>query len=78
MYIVLKDKELLFKGTENECFVFLLRSQSASVSHACKYEGYEIVEDKPADGVQYALTGGPGDKCVSNGCSWYESKVEEE
>jgi hypothetical protein len=36
-----------------------------------------IEKDKPKDGKVYALTGGPGDKCISNGNSWKESEVNE-
>ena len=35
-------------------------------------------EDKPKDGKTYALTGGPGARCIANGYSWKESVVEEE
>jgi len=34
-------------------------------------------EDKPEANKQYALTGGHGDKCISNGNSWKESEVNE-
>jgi hypothetical protein len=53
MHSVLYDKKQIFKGTKNECFIFLLRHQGNSVYHACKYEGYEIVETK-TKGEQYA------------------------
>ena len=36
-----------------------------------------ISKDKPEANKQYALTGGPGDKCISNGNSWKESEVNE-
>ena len=36
-----------------------------------------IKKDKPEANKQYALTGGPGDKCISNGNSWKESEVNE-
>ena len=47
---------------------------------------YEIVEDeippekenKPQAGKLYALTGGPGSKCIANGNTWEESVVGEE
>ena len=47
---------------------------------------YEIVEDelppakenKPEAGKLYALTGGPGSKCIANGNTWAESVVGEE
>ena len=32
-------------------------------------------EDKPEDGKVYALTGGPGSRCIANGNSWKESEV---
>ena len=35
-------------------------------------------EDKPEDGKTYALTGGPGARCIANGYSWKESVVEED
>ena len=34
-------------------------------------------EDKPEANKQYALTGGPGDRCILNGNSWKESEVNE-
>jgi len=78
MYLVLYDKKQIFKGSNNECFRFLLSHQGNSVHHACKYEGYEIVEDKPESCVQYALTGGPGENCIANGNTWHESKIKGE
>ena len=35
-------------------------------------------KDKPEAGKVYALTGGPGDRCIANGNSWSESLVKEE
>lgn len=32
-------------------------------------------EDKPEPFKQYALTGGPGVKCIANGNTWEESEV---
>ena len=32
-------------------------------------------EDKPEAGKVYALTGGPGSRCIANGYSWKESEV---
>ena len=32
-------------------------------------------EDKPEAGKVYALTGGPGSRCIANGNSWKESEV---
>ena len=34
--------------------------------------------DKPEAGKLYALTGGPGSKCIANGNTWEESVVGEE
>jgi|7_EtaG_2_1085326.scaffolds.fasta_scaffold01482_4 hypothetical protein len=33
-------------------------------------------ENKPLDGVQYLLTGGPGEACISNGNTWAESRIK--
>ncbi len=35
-------------------------------------------EDKPEAGKLYALTGGPGSKCIANGNTWEDSVVGEE
>ena len=35
-------------------------------------------KDKPEAGKLYALTGGPGSKCIANGNTWEESVVGEE
>ena len=57
------------------------------IKNALKEAGYSVAgtpdvqgvwdEDKPEENKQYALTGGPGDKCISNGNSWKESEVKE-
>tara|TARA_B100001057_G_C22154688_1_gene683312 strand:+ start:239 stop:457 length:219 start_codon:yes stop_codon:yes gene_type:complete len=36
------------------------------------------VQDKPEPGKVYALTGGPGSRCIANGNSWTESEVSPE
>ena len=33
------------------------------------------LQDKPEEGKVYALTGGPGARCIANGFSWAESEV---
>jgi co-chaperonin GroES (HSP10) len=33
------------------------------------------VKDKPEEGKVYALTGGPGSRCIANGNTWAESEV---
>ena len=35
-------------------------------------------EDKPEAGKVYALTGGPGSRCIANGNTWKESEVDQE
>jgi len=37
-----KDGNEVFRGTENECYIKLLNSQSQSTEWAMKYEGWEI------------------------------------
>jgi hypothetical protein len=44
---------------------------SDAVSHSKK-------QDKPKAGKLYALTGGPGSKCIANGNTWEESVIGEE
>jgi len=34
--------------------------------------------NKPEEGKVYALTGGPGSRCIANGNSWAESEVKED
>ena len=35
------------------------------------------LQDKPEEGKVYALTGGPGSRCIANGNTWAESEVTE-
>jgi hypothetical protein len=35
-------------------------------------------EDRPEYGKTYALTGVPGTKCIANGNTWAQSKIESE
>ena len=35
-------------------------------------------DDKPEAGKVYALTGGPGSRCIANGNSWKESEVDQD
>jgi hypothetical protein len=37
-----------------------------------------VKEDKPEPGKVYALTGGPGARCIANGHSWKDSVVEDD
>ena len=43
-----------------------------------KGEGMNKKENKPESGKVYALTGGPGAKCIANGNTWSESEVKDE
>lgn len=38
----------------------------------------DSVKDKPEAGKTYALTGGPGSRCIANGFSWKDSEVQQE
>ena len=33
------------------------------------------LQDKPEAGKTYALTGGPGSRCIANGNTWAEAEV---
>ena len=35
-------------------------------------------ENKPEAGKTYALTGGPGSRCIANGNTWAESEVDQQ
>ena len=37
-----------------------------------------VKKDKPEAGKVYALTGGPGSRCIANGNTWAESEVKDE
>ncbi len=55
------------KGTINQ----LIKALSYTT---LKFDNF-IKENKPQEGKVYALTGGPGAKCISNGNSWADSEV---
>ena len=38
----------------------------------------DSVKDKPEPNKTYALTGGPGSRCIANGFSWKDSEVQQE
>ena len=42
MFVVIKDNKILFTGSSDDCFSFLLKHQPFSVSHATTYGGYKI------------------------------------
>ena len=37
-----------------------------------------VKKDKPEPGKVYALTGGPGARCIANGNTWKDSVVEDD
>ena len=45
MYQVLLDNKLLFSGTNDQCFEFILKHQGFSVDYALKHGGYEIKKE---------------------------------
>tara|TARA_Y100001937_G_scaffold86627_1_gene117175 strand:+ start:316 stop:564 length:249 start_codon:yes stop_codon:yes gene_type:complete len=57
--------------TEYPGFIKKLSEEGAPSSRPIK-------ENKPEAGKLYALTGGPGSKCIANGNTWAESVVGEE
>ena len=38
----------------------------------------DIEEDKPEPDKTYALTGGPGARCIANGNTWKDSEVKDD
>ena len=42
------------------------------------WSSQDRLQDKPEAGKVYALTGGPGDKCIANGNTWSDSVVGED
>lgn len=43
IYVLKRDDEVLFEGTEDECFGKLHKVQPSSWEHAVTYEGYSVV-----------------------------------
>ena len=39
------------------------------------WSSQDQLQDKPEEGKVYALTGGPGARCIANGNTWAESEV---
>lgn len=48
-WTVIKDNKMVFKGTNNKCFEYVLNDQGNSVDYACKYGGYKILKSVPGD-----------------------------
>lgn len=42
IFILSQDKKEIFRGTENQCYVKLQRTQSHSADWAMKYENWKI------------------------------------
>lgn len=42
--VVSRDGEMIFAGSNDECFTYILKHQSQSVDHAMKHEGWAITE----------------------------------
>lgn len=55
-------------GVSNE---FTINGSRVVVCRRCAFKHY----DAPIAGRQYALTGKPSDKCILNGNTWSESKI---
>ena len=45
MFILKRDGKEIMRGTELECWDYILKNTHASVSWAIKYEGYSIETD---------------------------------
>ena len=52
-------------------------SKEKSIQETVPHKDVEEA-NKPEPGKIYALTGGPGTRCIANGNTWKESEVNEE
>lgn len=41
-HIITHNGKEVFKGTQNQCYIVLQRSQSQSAQHAIRYEGWKV------------------------------------
>lgn len=46
MYNVKRNGVVVWHGTHDECFIYILKAQGQSVSYATTYGGFAIVEAK--------------------------------
>ena len=53
----------------------LVKKLNAENAPSDGWRAEDHVVDKPETGKVYALTGGPGSRCIANGNSWSESEV---
>ena len=70
-----KEQGYYKNGTE---YTFYKEYCSKCWYHVCntvKIDGIKKVLE-PLPGVLYQITGGPGEKCLSNGNTWKESKIK--
>lgn len=72
------DENALFIDSKNVFLKFMkvLSKTDFIVDDHVGYETY-ILTNKPQEGKVYALTGGPGANCISNGNSWADSEVSQ-
>ena len=53
----------------------LVQQLNAESAPSDGWRAKDRVVDKPEAGKVYALTGGPGSRCIANGNSWSDSEV---
>ena len=74
-----KIKEFVFKLKEQfgDKVEIVSGGQKLGADGLAKKFALECTSNKPQANKVYALTGGPGSKCIANGNSWAESEVKE-
>ena len=55
----------------------LVRDINAENAPPGGWSSRDRLQDKPEAGKVYALTGGPGSRCIANGNTWAESEVKD-
>ena len=55
-YLLQHDGVTVFEGTENQCLMYLHKSQGQSWDYAFKYGGYKLVPKEPAQPNTIDLT----------------------
>ena len=53
----------------------LVKDINAENAPPSGWSSRDRLQDKPEAGKVYALTGGPGSRCIANGNTWAESEV---
>jgi len=59
---------------DTDCYISLIAGELTFLGS--KKVRDKLTQNKPEHGKVYALTGGPGEKCISNGYTWSESEVQ--